>query len=314
MPQQQQQDHRDRRRRSSPIIDHVLNILLRPSTGWWSSGMNWIRQKFWNFLYQVASQKNSKDQQWQFINYGYVPEDGKLISLPNRNDHDGTSNAYDKCGQTCIQLYHEVVRAVPILGKNVVEIGSGRGGGASYIAQVMEPKMMIGIELCQASVDFANATTKHISNVHFQQGDAMNIPLPDNVYDVVVNVESSHCYPNFQLFMKEVYRILKPGGYVVLCDMRVTTHIPVMEADMEQCGFTIQVNQDITSNVLQSMKLCSTTRLALMKDTFGCYNILKLFFDAFAGLEGSIMYQHYQEGLVQYKRYVLQKPELDNKK
>jgi SAM-dependent methyltransferase len=292
-----------------PIMgDLVVKLLLRPSGGWYTTLTNKIRHRFWGWMYSVISSFDDTDDDFQFINYGYVPDDGVLVQL-----QDGESTN-DRCGHTCLQLYHEVATAVPIKGMNVIEIGCGRGGGTSYVARYLLPKTMTGIDLCQQSINFANTIHKPkctMNNLHFQVGNATDlVDIPSNAYDVVINVESSHCYANFHTFMMEVYRILKPGGYCVLCDMRVAKHVQSMEQDMIQTGFTIQQNVDITGNVLKSLKVCSATREGLIKEKFGIwFHLFSLFFLSFAGIEGSILYQHFEARFVVYKRYVLQKPE-----
>jgi ubiquinone/menaquinone biosynthesis C-methylase UbiE len=288
--------------------DLILELMLRPSSGWFTTFTNKLRHRFWVWVYSILSKTN--DDGLQFINYGYVPDDGVLVQL---TDDDNALDGYAHVG---LQLYHEVANTVPIKDKNVIEIACGRGGGSLYIARYLQPKTMTGIDLCVKSINFANKVLKpkcQMNNLHFQVGNAMDlVDIPSNVYDVVVNVESSHCYPNFSTFMMEVYRILKPGGYCVLCDMRVAQHIQHMENDMVQTGFIIQQNVNITENVLKGLKVCSVKREAKIKAKLGVlysYSILGPLLCGFAGVEGSVMYEYLEAPSVLCKRYVLQKPE-----
>ncbi len=50
----------------------------------------------------------------------------------------------------------------------------------------------------------------------------MDNPLPDNSLDIILNVESSHCYQDQLKVFSENYRVLKPGGYLLWCDLRPT--------------------------------------------------------------------------------------------
>lgn len=287
-----------------PVLKYLFQLFLRPTTGWWTSFTNYIRQVLWQRLYQATSRVAANDTQWQYTNYGYVPDDGKLVSIEGEPD--------DKCGKTCIQLYHEVVNAVPIKGKNVVEVGCGRGGGAYYVAKCLNPSTMTAIDLSIDSIKFAiKYQQPKCSNLHFQQGNALDLPLPDSSYDVVVNVESSHCYPSFPKFLSEVYRILKPGGYFVMCDMRLAQDFERAEQEMLTTGFAIKQNIDITKNVLESMKICSSEKEQLMKKVterlFVGY--IPLFLANFAGLQSSVMFKNFESRAVLYKRFVLEKPE-----
>ena len=52
------------------------------------------------------------------------------------------------------------------------------------------------------------------------QGDAQNLPFPDQSFDAVINVEASHQYPDFPRFLEEVTRVLRPGGHFLYTDSR----------------------------------------------------------------------------------------------
>ena len=67
-----------------------------------------------------------REREISFMNYGYADIDpgAKQLHLSDSGDKN----------RFCSQLYHHVAGAVDLSGKDVVEVGSGRGGGASYIA------------------------------------------------------------------------------------------------------------------------------------------------------------------------------------
>src|SRR5437868_11557353 len=72
-----------------------------------------------------------REREISFMNYGYADIDpsAKELSLSD-----------DECeNRFCIQLYQHLAGAVDLSGKDVVEVGSGRGGGASYIARHLRP-------------------------------------------------------------------------------------------------------------------------------------------------------------------------------
>jgi SAM-dependent methyltransferase len=63
------------------------------------------------------------------------------------------------------------------------------------------------------------------------QGDAEDLPFSDNEFDIVINVESSHNYPNLRRFFEEVARVLRPGGFFSHADV----FTPDRYAVMTQC-------------------------------------------------------------------------------
>lgn len=97
----------------------------------------------------------------------------------------------DEPNRYCIQLYHQTASQVDLTGKEVLEVSCGAGGGASYIARNLGPASYTGLDLNPASIDLCRA--KHrLPGLQFVQGDAQNLPFPDESFDAVVNVEASH--------------------------------------------------------------------------------------------------------------------------
>jgi ubiquinone/menaquinone biosynthesis C-methylase UbiE len=53
----------------------------------------------------------------------------------------------------------------------------------------------------------------------FVHGDAQSLPFADESFDVVINIEASHGYPDFPRFLAEVARVLRPGGRFLYADV-----------------------------------------------------------------------------------------------
>ena len=60
--------------------------------------------------------------------------------------------------------------------KKVLEVGSGRGGGASYVSRYLKPKSVVGIDISKNAVRLCNSTHQH-PNLSFCVGDSEKIPL-----------------------------------------------------------------------------------------------------------------------------------------
>src|SRR5690606_38040202 len=80
-----------------------------------------------------------------YLNYGYV--DAALIDDPLEIP------ALLEPSRTCIQLYHRVATQAELEGKNVLEVGCGRGGGSAWIAG-LGPRQVVGVDLAPAAIDF----------------------------------------------------------------------------------------------------------------------------------------------------------------
>jgi SAM-dependent methyltransferase len=144
-----------------------------------------------------------------FFNFGY--EEDPPLALP--------LDASDEPNRYCIQLYHQTASQVDLTGKKVLEVSCGAGGGASYIVRNLGPASYTGLDLNPASIDLCRE--RHpLPGLDFVQGDAQNLPFPDESFDAVVNVEASHQYPDFPGFLTEVARVLRPGGHFLYTDSR----------------------------------------------------------------------------------------------
>ena len=62
------------------------------------------------------------------------------------------------------------------------------------------------------------------------RADLLLLPFPDASFDVVINVESSHCYGHVDRFFAEVARVLRPGGWFLYTDFRGATDMPALHA------------------------------------------------------------------------------------
>jgi ubiquinone/menaquinone biosynthesis C-methylase UbiE len=154
-----------------------------------------------------------------FFNFGYEEDPPMGLTLA----------ASDEPNRYCIQLYHVTASQVDLTGKRVLEVSCGAGGGASYIVRNLGPASYTGLDLNPASID--KCRERHqLPGLDFVQGDAENLPFPDQSFDAVINVEASHQYPHFPRFLAEVARVLRPGGHFLYTDSRRAPVIPEWEA------------------------------------------------------------------------------------
>jgi ubiquinone/menaquinone biosynthesis C-methylase UbiE len=287
------------------MIRYVFNV-IRETLEIRNFFLGGIKQIFWKGMYEFGALLAPSAGKWTCMNHGFIPDDGKLVEFDKEDEEERT-------GITSFQLYHEVASQVPIEGKDVVEIGCGRGGGAAYIAKYLKPKTMTAIDISSNAVKFANAFHKPKSrgNIHFQQGHACNIPLRDGLYDAVVNVESFHCYPDLPKFYSEVYRILKPGGHFLVTDIGYAMYVASNEELMKEAGFIFKETVDIGKNVVASMKKTTQQKEELIIEILGktLYKMFGFFLEEFCALEGSRTMTELEDGKVAYIRWVLQKPE-----
>jgi SAM-dependent methyltransferase len=111
------------------------------------------------------------------MNYGYSPATVGA-STP-------TLRSSDERDRLCIQLYLHAIDNFDLRDKDVLEVGSGRGGGASYISRYLEPRSMTGMDFSQEAVALCNRH-RHAPGLTFVCGDAQSMPFPASTFDAVV--------------------------------------------------------------------------------------------------------------------------------
>ncbi|MBN2501239.1 MAG: class I SAM-dependent methyltransferase [Anaerolineales bacterium] len=230
----------------------------------------------------------------KLMNYGYASATGKIPLQPQDEP--------DRCS---LQLYHRVASAIDLNGRDVLEVGSGRGGGASYIMRYLKPRTMTGMDYSSKAVAFCQRHYADVEGLQYRPGDAEDMPFEANSFDVVVNVESSHCYGSMENFVNEAGRVLRPGGYFLWTDHRPPQDLSGVYALFERCGFEIQERQSITENVLAALDYQRERNRALIDDNVP--PIGRHIFYSFAGVEGTLIHDRFRNGELEYVRLVMRK-------
>ncbi|HEY8690370.1 MAG TPA: arsenite methyltransferase [Chitinophagaceae bacterium] len=114
-------------------------------------------------------------------------------------------------------------------GDVVIDLGSGAGNDA-FIArhETGETGKVIGIDFTPAMIDKArkNAEARGFNNVEFRQGDIEKMPVTANTADVIVSNCVLNLVPNKDAVIKEIYRVLKPGGHFSISDIVLVGELP----------------------------------------------------------------------------------------
>lgn len=102
--------------------------------------------------------------------------------------------------------------------ENALDVATGGGHTANALAPIVHnvTAMDITPKMLTAAEKF-NKENGH-SNVEFVEGDAEKMPFEDGTFDIVTCRIAPHHFPNIEDFIKEVYRVLKPGGRFMLND------------------------------------------------------------------------------------------------
>lgn len=165
-------------------------------------------------------------------------------------------------------------RLAPGPGERLLDIGSGIGGPARWIAATFGVEVT-GIDLTPefcAAAEALNAATGLAGRVHIIHGSALALPAPDASYDAAYSQNVIMNIADKPLFYREAFRVLRPGGRLALSNLCAgpagEPWFPVpwastpdtsflatpesMKADLAAAGFEIVDFRDVTPELLEA--------------------------------------------------------------
>jgi len=114
-------------------------------------------------------------------------------------------------------------------GDTVIDLGSGAGNDC-FVArhETSETGKVIGVDFTPAMIKQArnNAEKLGYNNVEFREGDIDDMPVNDNVADVIVSNCVLNLVPNKTKVVNEIFRVLKPGGHFSISDIVLVGELP----------------------------------------------------------------------------------------
>ncbi len=142
---------------------------------------------------------------------------GELADLP-----DSVTNVSLGCGNPTA-----IAELQP--GEVVLDLGSGGGIDCFLAAQQVGPEgQVIGLDMTTDMIRLARRNAKKVgaTNVEFRYGEMEEIPLPDESVDVIISNCVINLSPDKDAVFGEAYRVLRPGGRMMVSDIVVNGELP----------------------------------------------------------------------------------------
>lgn len=148
---------------------------------------------------------------------------------------------------------------------DLLDADCGTGAVISLLNEKYPNKNYTGIDLSPKMIDVAKRKN---NGANFVCGDCEELPFANNSFDVVICSQSFHHYPNPEKFFRNVRRVLKPYGRLILRDMTTSNNallwlfnhieIPILNLVLKKGDVRVYCKKDI-------VKLCETSGLKLEK-------------------------------------------------
>jgi MPBQ/MSBQ methyltransferase len=136
--------------------------------------------------------------QQEFFNVGYW--------------HSDTQNQQE----ACFNLMEKLLEFIPDRHGTILDVGSGLGATTSHLLKYYSPADVVGINISakQIARSMINAP-----GCKFICMDAVQMEFEDNLFEYIICVEAAFYFDTREQFLQEAWRVLKPGGKLILADL-----------------------------------------------------------------------------------------------
>jgi len=121
----------------------------------------------------------------------------------------------------CLQRYFAGYAVRGRQNARVLDVGCGSGQLAIALARRRQVRAVTGIDVSDTQLHLARENAERVGvNANFLVADAAELPFPDASFDVVVSTLSLHHWERPEQALREIRRVLAPGGSLLLLDLR----------------------------------------------------------------------------------------------
>ena len=127
---------------------------------------------------------------------------------------DGMEKSHRPVGEQAIELM-----AIPA-GARVLDVGCGSGWASRLMAAKAASGRVVGIDIADEMIKLASQTSAAFANVEFHVASAEKLPFSDGEFSHAFSMESLYYYADMAAALREIRRVLEPGGvFVTVVDL-----------------------------------------------------------------------------------------------
>jgi ubiquinone/menaquinone biosynthesis C-methylase UbiE len=139
-----------------------------------------------------------------------------------RQEFDGWSERYDRdpLQRFLFQPSHRMLLGSLVPGdRRVLDVGCGTGQFAYQVRRIHPVAEVVGLDLSAGMLARGRERCQEpLARVRLVRGDSQRLPFRDDSFDVVTCAHSFHHYPDQARVVREMHRVLRPGGRLMILD------------------------------------------------------------------------------------------------
>jgi len=156
-------------------------------------------------------------------------------------------------------------------GEVVLDLGSGAGGDCFLASEMVgESGRVIGVDMTPEMIEKAkkNALIGNYKNVEFILGEIERLPLKDNSVDVIISNCVINLSPDKESVFKEAFRVLKPGGRILVSDIVLLCELPKEVKESAQAYIGCVSGAILKSEYLNFIKNAGFEMIKVLSESF----------------------------------------------
>ena len=117
--------------------------------------------------------------------------------------------------------------------KSILDIATGTGDLAMQAYDLLRPEHILGIDISEKMMDVGRLKVEKVGlsdKISFEKQDCMNLGLPDNSFDAAMVAFGVRNFEDLDKGLKEILRVLKPGGQLMILELSTPQHFPMKQA------------------------------------------------------------------------------------